>query len=244
PLFDVMFLLQNVEENHLDIPGLTLTHYPYENKTSKFDMTWQAVEIEDRLDISLEYSTKLFKEETIDRFIGYFKQVTASVIENPGLEISTVDVLPETEKRRLLIDFNETAVEYPKDKTIYSLFEEQVAKTPRKEALKVIDKEGVEQSLTYEELNERTNRLARELRSRGVKANTVVGIMLERSVQLIEAIYAVLKSGAAYLPVDPGYPAGRIGTMLKQGKASILITGRENLEGKNLAENDENVPEI
>ncbi|MCP4156330.1 MAG: AMP-binding protein, partial [bacterium] len=242
PLFDVMFVLQNLEENEVSIPGLKLSPYPFENPTSKFDMTLQAIEIEGRLEFSLEYSTKLFKKETINRFIGYFRQIATTAIKNPTREIYKIEVLPAAEKQRLLIEFNKTAKEYPKDKTIYELFQEQVEKTPEKEAVRVCGQEGEEQTLTYRELNENTNRLARILRRRGVKANTVVGIMLERTLELIEAIYAVLKSGAAYLPIDPGYPPGRIKTMLKQGKATLLLTGKENR--KKLEENEKNSPEI
>ncbi|MCP4151899.1 MAG: amino acid adenylation domain-containing protein, partial [bacterium] len=244
PIFDVMFVLQNVEVNDVSLPDLTLSPYPYEHKTAKFDINLEVIEKKDKPHVIFEYSTALFKKETIGRFISYFMQITASVIKNPGQEIYKIDILPEAEKQRLLIDFNQTAVEYPKDKTIYRLFQQQVEKTPEKEAVRVSGKERVAQVLTYRELNERTNRLARQLRRKGVKANTVVGIMLERSVELIEAIYAVLKSGAAYLPIDPGYPAERIDTMLKQGKASILLTGRENLEGKNFTGTGENSPEI
>ncbi|MCP4155023.1 MAG: amino acid adenylation domain-containing protein, partial [bacterium] len=148
------------------------------------------------------------------------------------------------EKQRLLIEFNKTAKEYPKDKTIYELFQEQVEKTPGNEAVRGCGQEGEEQTLTYRELNEKTNRQARILRRRGVTANTVVGIKLERSLELIEAIYAVLKSGAAYLPIDPGYPAGRINTMLEQAKATMLLTERGNLEIKKSAENKKISQEI
>ncbi|MCP4157613.1 MAG: non-ribosomal peptide synthetase, partial [bacterium] len=121
PLFDVMFVLQNVEENHVSIPGLKLSPYPFENSTSKFDMTLQAMELEESLAFSLEYSTKLFKKETINRFIGYFRQITTTVIKKPTREIFKIEVLPAAEKQRLLIEFNKTAKEYPKDKTIYEL---------------------------------------------------------------------------------------------------------------------------
>ncbi|MCP4148403.1 MAG: non-ribosomal peptide synthetase, partial [bacterium] len=158
PIFDVMFVLQNVEENDVTIPGMKLTHYPYQNKTSKFDLTLQAIEAREGLEFSLEYSTRLFKKETIERFIGYFKQVTASVIKDHRQAIYEIDVLPETEKRRLLLEYNKTALDYPKDKTIYELFQEQVEKTPGKEAVKECVKTGEGQTLTYRELNERTNR--------------------------------------------------------------------------------------
>ncbi|MCP4150500.1 MAG: AMP-binding protein, partial [bacterium] len=135
PLFDVMFTMQNMEIPSLVIPGLKMQPFEMEVSVSKFDITFIAEENEDNLNIDLEYSSELFKEETVLRFISYFKQLTASVLEEREQRISQIEVIPASEKQQLLINFNNTATEYPKEKTIYRIFEEQVEKTPDNTAI-------------------------------------------------------------------------------------------------------------
>ncbi|MCK4765277.1 MAG: amino acid adenylation domain-containing protein, partial [Candidatus Aminicenantes bacterium] len=258
PLFDVMFVLQNMEMPELKIPGLRITRNVQKEISSKFDMTLYCEEIGEELTFKLEYCTQLFKPGTIKRFIKYFKKVVSVVLADPGKTIGEIEFIPDEEKREILYDFNDTEVDYPRHKTIYRLFEEQVERTPGNTAIwgslaaqeETEDREtgikragealspvqGTDKKLTYKQLNERANRLSRLLRDKGVKANSVVGIMLERSIELVEAIYAVLKAGGAYLPIDPEYPEKRILTMLEQGKAVTLLTRKEPVEKKEIGD--------
>ncbi|MCP5051323.1 MAG: amino acid adenylation domain-containing protein, partial [bacterium] len=238
PLFDVMFVLQNMEMPKMELPGLKATRGFHKLMTSKFDMTLYVEEPEEIPVFKIEYNTQLFKEETITRFSGYIKTILSSILKEPGQRIADIDFIPQSEKEQLLVRFNQTAVDYPKDTTIYRLFEEQAEKTPDAVLLKSGDRE-----LNYSQLNGRANQLAHFLRGRGVGANHVVGIMLNRSLELVQTLYAVLKAGGTYLPVDPEYPDSRIISMLKESKSSLLITQREILEGKQL-EGAENSPEV
>ncbi|MCP5104054.1 MAG: amino acid adenylation domain-containing protein, partial [bacterium] len=236
PLFDVMLVLQNMEMPEIEIPGLTVTRNVGERLTSKFDMTLYCEE-EDVLVFYLEYSTALFKRETIERYITYFKTVLSVILEFPHKKIFDIEIISGEEKRRILFDFNDTAVEYPRDKTVFQLFEEQVKWTP--EHIAVIGSvQGAENSggvtVTYRELNEKANCLARILRKRGIKPNTAAGILMERSVDVMTAILAVQKSGGAYLPIDPEYPDKRTISMMEESGAPILLTTRRIVDKKDI----------
>jgi acyl-CoA synthetase (AMP-forming)/AMP-acid ligase II/NAD(P)-dependent dehydrogenase (short-subunit alcohol dehydrogenase family)/acyl carrier protein len=130
PLFDTMFSMQNIDIPGIRIPGLDIIPYPFESSTAKFDLTLTAVEVEERLAFTLEYGTHLFKNETIHRFIGFFKKTVSTVLENYKTKISGIEIISEEEKNRVLLDFNDTGGEYPRNKTIHQLFEEQAAITP------------------------------------------------------------------------------------------------------------------
>jgi amino acid adenylation domain-containing protein len=229
PLFDTMFVLQNMEITEINIPGLELSPYPYENKTAKFDFSLTVVEAEEKVLLNFEYSTKLFKEETANRFITYFKNVVNGFIENKDRRISDLEILTGEEKNRVLFEFNDTGAEYPKDKTIHQLFEEQAAQTPDYIALHGcmiawMDGEVARNvSLTYRQLNEQSDRMAGLLIERGVQFDTIVAIMMERSVEMIIGIMGILKAGGAYLPIYPGYPRDRIDYILKDSKAKLTI---------------------
>jgi tyrocidine synthetase-3 len=219
PLFDTMFVVQNMDFSPLEIPGLSCRSYEYENKTSKFDLVLLAEETNDNLLFTLEYCTKLFKETSIREFIRYLKKIVASALDNPGARISGIEIISGAEKARILNEFNDTDAEYPGDKTIYRLIEVQVQTAPDRTAVIFEDKR-----LTYKELDEKAGRLARMLREKGVGPDTVVGIMVERSIEMITGIFGIVKSGGAYLPISPGYPPERIDYMLKDSQAKILLT--------------------
>jgi tyrocidine synthetase-3 len=231
PLFDVMFVLQNVDTALLELPGLKLRPFEPENNISKFDLTLQVIESGTGLFLTFEYCTKLFRKETINRFIKYFKKIVSSVLDDPGQKIANMEILPEEEKQRILHEFNDTAVEYPREKTIHQLFAEQVERTPDYIAL-LGHSEGTRGlaplsdpiSITYNQLNRKSNQLAHQLVQKGVKPDTIVGIMLERSAEMIIGIYGILKAGGAYLPIDPEYPQERINYMLKDSGVKILVT--------------------
>ncbi|SFJ93142.1 amino acid adenylation domain-containing protein, partial [Paenibacillus sp. UNC496MF] len=224
PLFDTMFVLQNMEMQRLELPGLRISPYETDNRIAKFDLTLAASEGETELNFSMEYSTALFKAETIRRMIGHFRQLMEAVVRDPGVEIKELELLTAEEKRQLLVDFNGTEAAYPQDKTIHELFEAQVEQTPDNIAV-VFE----EQTLTYRELNARANQLARVLRDKGVQPDSLVGMMVERSPEMIVGMLAILKAGGAYVPIDPSYPEERIQYMLKDSGVSVLLSGKDHV---------------
>jgi len=228
PLFDATFILQNIyglpqKSTSEKIEGLRITPFGYKSRTAKFDLTLIAVEVADKIFLSFEYCTLLFKRETIDRFIQYFNEIIASLIESPDKTISGIEIIPEEEKSRVLTDFNATEEEYPLNKTIPRIFEAQVERIPGNIAV-IASSMGADIQLSYSELNERSGRLASWLRDKGVEPDTVVGIMVERSVEMITGIIGILKSGGAYLPIAPLYGQERIDYMLTDSGANILLT--------------------
>ncbi len=272
PLFDVMFVLQNldtvsvVRDEETEIKNTRLFQHDspdeYENifQTAKFDLTLTVVERGRGLFFSIQYCTKLFKKETVERYIVYFKKIISIALKEPGIKISEIEVISEEEKNRLLYEFNDTEADYPKDKTIHRLFEEQVERTPDLAALvgmdaawkdrgiegkkagkkgrrvkgkKEFDEAGLRAksqeltTVTYKELNEKSNRLAYVLQSKGVVPDSIVGIMVERSVGMIVGIMGILKAGGAYLPLAPDYPQERIDYMLKESGAKLLVTNND-----------------
>jgi amino acid adenylation domain-containing protein len=226
PVFDVMFAMQNMDMGEIAIEGISVKPYDIENRISKFDIMIEALEAEEKLSISVQYSTKLFSKETIERMARCLRNALKNIAENTDKRISEIELLDEEERHKLLYEFNDTYAEYPKNKTIHELFEEQADKTPDNIAVVYEDSQ-----LTYRELNERANQLARVLREKGVVPDSIVGIMVERSLEMIIGIMGILKAGGAYLPIDPEYPKDRIEYMLEDSGAGILLT-QKHLRGK------------
>jgi len=226
PLFDVMFAMQNTEMGEIAIEGLRFKRYGRESKISKFDITLDAVEMGERIGLSIEYCSKLFNKETIERMTGHLRNIISRVAEDPDTELGEIEMLGEEEKQLVLKGFNSTYADYPREKTIQELFEEQVAKTPDNIAVVY-----VERQLTYRELNKKANQLARVLREKGVGADSIVGIMVERSLEMIVGIMGILKAGGAYLPIDAEYPRDRIDYMLEDSNAGIILTNMDTTAG-------------
>ncbi|MFS0553781.1 non-ribosomal peptide synthase/polyketide synthase [Brevibacillus sp. 179-C9.3 HS] len=226
PLFDTMFILQNTDDSSFVIQDLSFTPYFPEAKQAKFDLTLEAGEENEEIVFYLEYCTRLFAHATIEKMAGHFLQILRTISEQPDIVLAEIELLNQAEKERLLIDFNDTHQDYPEEKTLHQLFEEQVAKTPDQTAIVV-----GEEYLTYQALNVRANQLAVTLRERGVKADQTVGIMANRSVDMIVGIMAILKAGGAYVPIDPEYPAERVAYMVEDCEARLLLT-QKHLEPK------------
>ncbi len=225
PLFDVMFAWDKQEDGGHQGEELNLKPFNFSTETSKFDMTLFALEEKNRLSLIVEYCTKLFKEATIERFIGYFKKIITEIFGNPDRKISGVEILFETEKSLILHGFNETEITYPKDRTIQELFEEQVEKTPGKISVVFKDKH-----ITYNELNMKSDQLAGVLRRKGVRPDTIVSMMADRSLEMVIGILGILKAGGAYLPIDPGYPEERKKFMFNDCDSRILLTQKSYLD--------------
>src|SRR5699024_8554379 len=205
PLFQAMFTMQNFDEGLLELEGLQVKPCDIDYQISKFDLTLSAREAQKQIECEIEYSTELFLGETIQRMSQHFIRIVKEMVAHPKQKVCKVDMLTEQERHQLLIEFNDTEMPYPKEKTIHCLFEEQVEKDPNQIA--VVFKET---QLTYKELNEQANRLARILREQGVKPEERVGLLMERSLDMIVGMLGILKAGGAYLPIDPAYPAERI----------------------------------
>ncbi|QNV63831.1 Gramicidin S synthase 2 [Paenibacillus polymyxa E681] len=219
PLFDTMFSLQNLEDKEFELEGLKLSSYPSEYGTAKFDLSVDVTEENGGLECSFEFATALYKESTIRRLSTHFGHLLAAIASRPDAKIAELNLLTAEEKEQILGAFNPAQLEAAPAAAFHRLFEEQVERTPE-EAAVVYENER----LTYAELNERANRLAATLRASGIGRETIVGILAERSVDLLVAVLAVWKAGGAYVPLDPDYPADRVRFMLEDSGAKVLLT--------------------
>ena len=219
PIFQVMFALQNAPHPPLRLPGLTLRNLRRRTGRSKFDLVLNARETEQGLRVELEYSTDLFEAGTIRRMLGHLELLFEGVLAAPGRRLSVIPLLSGEERRQVLADWNRTDRPYPGDRGVHHLFEAQAAQHPGVTAV-----EAAGERLTYRELNGRANQLARFLRRQGMDRDARVAVALERSPDLVVAFLGVLKAGAAYVPLDPSYPADRVGLMLEDARASVLVT--------------------
>ncbi|MBW4636379.1 MAG: AMP-binding protein [Iphinoe sp. HA4291-MV1] len=199
PLFQVAFVLEPPMPS-LDL-GWSISQLDIHTDTAKFDLTLELDSRPQGIIGRLEYNTDLFDADTITRMAGHFQTLLTGIVANPHQPISELPLLSEPEQQQLLVEWNDTTFEYPTDKCIHSLFEEQVLRTP--DAVAVVYEN---QQLTYNELNCRANQLAHYLRSLGVGAEVLVGICVERSVEMVVGLLGILKAGGAYVPLDPQYP--------------------------------------
>ncbi len=227
PLFDVMFSFQNNDNAILEIDNVTMEPVEHCMESQKFDLTIYIGESENSgYDMSIGYCTDLFIETTIQNIISHFMLILKNTLENPEQKIMDIEILSPEEKDRLLNQFNNTGTTYPSNLTICDLFRKQAASAP--DATAAVYK-GIRQS--YSELNSASNRIANHLKRHNVDKEDIVGIMLEPSEFMLSGLLGILKSGAAYLPIDPDYPEERIEYMLEDSKAEILLT-HQNLAGK------------
>ncbi|MUG94902.1 amino acid adenylation domain-containing protein [Scytonema sp. UIC 10036] len=218
PLFQVMFVLQNVPKPNLSLSDVSVTYEEGYNGTSKFDLTLFMENSEQGLVATCEYNTDLFNPDTITRMLGHFQTLLSSIVSDPKQRISELQLLTPPEVQQLLVEWNDTKKEYPQDKCIHQLFEAQVEKTPSDIAV-IFEK----QQITYRELNNRANRLARYLHQLGVKPDVMVGICMERSIEMVVGLLAIMKAGGAYMPLDPAYPKERLAFTLADSQVSVLL---------------------
>ncbi|NOQ26058.1 MAG: amino acid adenylation domain-containing protein [Bacteroidales bacterium] len=219
PLFDVMFNLLNHADYSGDLTDFGKGQYVHTPSISKFDLGLSGVDYGDQLLLSFVYCKHLFKPESIERYIGYFKQIINQLSGNIDSELSSLEILSSEEKQQLLYEFNDTKVDYPTDKTIHQLFEEQVERSIDCIALVFNN-----QVITYKELNLRSNQLAQLLLSKGLKSEDIVGILLDRSIEMIISILGVLKAGGTYLPLDIESPKERINYIIKESKPNLILS--------------------
>jgi amino acid adenylation domain-containing protein len=223
PLFQVMFMLQNAPLGELRLPGLQCSYLFVHHRTAKFDLT---LALEERADGGLtgtfEYSTDLFATSTIERMAGHYARLVHDVVEHPDRPISQLELLTSPERLLLLGQWRTSRTEPVPQSGLAQHFEAQVERTP--DAVAVV---YGEQSLTYSQLNAWANRLAHHLRTQSVGPDMLVGLAVERSVELVVGLLAILKAGGAYLPLDPDYPQDRLSFMLAEGRPAALLTERK-----------------
>ena len=219
PLFQVTFALQNVPQQSVELLGVVTTPIEVDNGAAKFELSLFVSESDDDLIARIDYNMSLFDPATVTRMLSHFKTLLHGIVANPDQRIADLPILTEAEKRRLLVEWNGTKVDYPKDKCVYELFEAQVEKSPAAVAV-VFENE----QLTYQELNRRANQLAHYLQKQGVGPEVLVGICMERSLEMIIGLLGILKAGGAYVPLDPEYPKERLVFMLEDTRAPVLVT--------------------
>ncbi|HEY1271032.1 MAG TPA: amino acid adenylation domain-containing protein, partial [Terriglobales bacterium] len=216
PLFQVVFALQNAARPPLQLGGITIESLPIDSATAKFDM---ALYMWESGNAQLEYNTDLFDASTIERMTGHFQTLLQSIAEDPDQPVGSLRLLTSSEQTDLLSAWDATAIDYPPHISIHQRFETQVERTPHAIAA-VCESE----KLTYAELNSRANQLAHFLRKRGVGPDVLVGMYMDRSLDMVVAILAIVKAGGAYLPLDPAYPPDRLAFMLDDSKPPVLLT--------------------
>ncbi|NIM80855.1 MAG: amino acid adenylation domain-containing protein, partial [Candidatus Aminicenantes bacterium] len=240
PVFDAMLIVQNFEAAEFQLKGLTFLPYQSDEKeiqhTSKVDFTIEAVENEAGGDIcfTLEYCTRLYKRETMERFARHFINIIREAAAEPDIRLADIDVMDKAEKQQLLETFNDTSHKSGKGipKMVLDRFEDQAAGTPDRAAITApcpgaqgaVPFPADYISITYRELNEKSNRLAHLLRQKGVRPESIVGIMMESCMEMAIAIWGILKAGGSYLPIETDYPRDRIQYMINDSKAKILLS--------------------
>ncbi|WP_053640383.1 MULTISPECIES: non-ribosomal peptide synthetase [unclassified Streptomyces] len=220
PLVQVLFALQNVRLGTFEAPGVTGELVEVSEANSQFDLNLRMLDDGEEILGWLDYDTDLFDAETVERLAGHLVNCLTAVAADPDAPVTRVDLLGADERRRVVEEWNATDTDRDPERTLTSLLEERAPRTPGRTAVRCGD-----ERLTYAELHRRANRLAWHLRDLGVGPDVVVGVHLERSAALMVALLAVLKAGGAYLPLDPGYPAERLGFMLADARVPVLLTG-------------------
>ena len=223
PLFQVMFVLQNTLK--VELPNLAVTPLKLDRGATPLDLILSLEETGEGVAGWWEYSTDLFDAASIVRMAGHFQTLLEGVVANPEQRLSELPLLTEAERQQLLVEWSDTRTDFAQDACLHRLFEAQVEKTP--EAVAVVFED---EQLTYRELNRRANQLAHHLKKLGVEADVLVGLCVERSLEMVVAIFGVLKAGGAYVPLDPAYPKERLAFMIEDSQARVLLTQSRLLE--------------
>jgi amino acid adenylation domain-containing protein/non-ribosomal peptide synthase protein (TIGR01720 family) len=219
PLFQVMFALQQSAFDKIEWPHLKVTPHSVDTRTAKFDLTLVLEEDASGLSGSLEYRIDLFEADTIARLAGHFQTLLEGIAAQPDRSIATQPILTEAEQHQLLVDWNATQADYPRDKCVHELLEEQARRTP--DAIATVYRD---QRLTYGELNARANQLAHYLITQDIKPDDLVCVYMERRPEMLVALLAILKAGAAYVPIDPALPVARMTFIVQDAHAKVVLT--------------------
>ncbi|PTL76953.1 non-ribosomal peptide synthetase, partial [Vitiosangium sp. GDMCC 1.1324] len=219
PLFQVMLVYQQGLVMERALPGLTLRPLPVDGQTAKFDLTLYVTDGEQGLETALEYNTDLFEAATADRMLGHLEVLLKGVVQRPEQRVSELPLLAESERRQHLVEWNTLRDGFARGPALHQLFEAQVARTPDALAASFEDLH-----LTYRQLDSRANQLAWRLRSLGVGPDCLVGLCVERSMDMLIGLLGILKAGGAYVPMDPAYPSERLAFMLQDTSVPVLLT--------------------
>ena len=247
PLFQAMFILQNAPVKAQPVGDLVFSNIDVDAGTATFDITLAMSEMAQGMDASVEYSTDLFDDSTIESMLNHFQVLLAGILADPDQTISRLPLLPQAELEQVVYGWNDTQVDVPLAWPVHRRFEQQVDVTP--DAVAVV---WQGRHLTYAELDKRANQLAHYLQNLGVGPETVVGVSSERSLDMIVALMGVLKAGGAYLPMDPNYPRERLAHMLTDSATPLVITQEsvrshlpeEHLTGRTVICIDEDWPDV
>lgn len=218
PLFDVLFTYQNDGLSQLNLKDIKSQYYILDTKISKFDLSLEIIPNNDILNINFEYCTKLFNEDFIQNLSDHYINILKIILDNNEIKISDIDMLFDEEKNRILHDFNNNYLQYPKDKNLVDLFKEIVSKYPNNIAVQFGEK-----NITYRELNQKSNTLALEMLNKGVKKGDVIGVCINKSIELLISIWAILKNSCVYMPMYVGYPKDRLEYMIQNSNCKLLI---------------------
>ncbi len=222
PLFQVMFVLQSAPTHALELGALSATPVEVYTETAKFELLLVVIDTPQGLAAGFEYNRDLFDAPTIKGMLSHFQTLLEGIVADPNQPLSSLPLLTSAERHQLLVEWNDTRTNYPREKTVSQLFEEQVEQSPESIAV-----QHAGQQLTYRELNARANQLAHYLRKSGVESEMMVPICLERSVDLIVGLLAILKAGGAYAALDPTYPRERLASMLEDLRPPVLLTSEK-----------------
>jgi len=245
PLFDVLFVLQNMDGNASGLGDLEVNPYPLDHGSAKFDLSLAATEDAEGIHFNLEYATQLFGAATVERFAGYLQRILREVAAAEDVRLGDLRMLAPEEEQYLLAVNDYTRVDYPREATLVGLFEAQAARHPYRVALVAGDR-----AWTYGEVNRHANRLARTLLARGAARNAVVGLLMDKGALTVVGMLGILKAGAAYLPIDADYPEERIRVQLENSRAALVVSRQEHagkldagsgcvlIDGPDVLEND------
>ncbi len=240
PVFQNMFVWQKAHAVHAGLTALALgqagdeielgalrfTPLALTQQAAQFDITLAMAEVNGDWLATWEYNTDLFNDTSIEQMADHFNTLLSSIVAQPDTAVSQLPLLTEAQKHHLLFEMNDTAVPYNLERCLHQLFEDQVAQTPGAPALTY-----AEQTLTYAELNQKANQLAHFLIAQGIGPDMMVGVCMERSLEIVIALMGILKAGGAYVPIDPSYPAERLQFMLEDSQVSVLLTQQHLVEG-------------
>ncbi|PYX47998.1 MAG: hypothetical protein DMG79_12855, partial [Acidobacteria bacterium] len=222
PLFQAMFIFQNIPKQIFQISGLEMEEITFDTGIAKFDLTAEVFEDDDKtFHWRFEYNSDLFDQTTVSAFLDHFRNLVSAVLEDPDLPVDKIPLIGARERNQILIELNRTDADLGQASSIQSAFQKQVDRTPDSIAVSYQGK-----SLSYVRLNRQANRLAHYLIRRGVQPGDRVGVLLERSPETFVALLGVLKAGAVYVPLDPSYPAKWLSFVLEDSQLREVVTNR------------------
>lgn len=223
PLFDVLFTYQNEGNPTVNLNGINSTYYLPDSKIAKFDLSLEAIPENDKLNLSFEYCTNLFTHSFINTMANHYLKILEDVVNNPEIKLFNIDMLYQKEKNKILVDFNKSEMDYPEEKSLVDLFKLKVYNNPLNIA---IEQNG--KKLTYKDLDEKSNTICLNiLNNKNIPKNSIIGVFMNKSIELVILIWGILKAGHSYMPMYVGYPKERLDYMLDNSRSPLVFTNQE-----------------